>query len=246
MTSRYFSFLLIVFLVVCLAGVVQGWQGRMSGMEEPIGLVQDESDFLTHPAYIADGKGINYYGDARLKYSDITKLSYSENSVFATGSRLIDYATSGHLWEYSGQIGAALPMGSGGRLGIFFQYSGTDGKLDGNEQYTVTGVNSSYAYNLKNDFDSYALRLIYGIPVSKDTKFGAEFQLAYKTEKDHSFLSNADGSSTVINSPYGSLIYFPYANLLHFGIPMDSRYYEAIMKGSVATMIGPATASITI
>ena len=60
MKKNCLFFVIISFLVLSLAGVSYGWQGRMGGMGDPYGLVEDESDFLFHPAGIANGKGINF------------------------------------------------------------------------------------------------------------------------------------------------------------------------------------------
>lgn len=234
--------LFVLFFLVCCSFVqpVAAWEGRMSGMGNPAGLVQDESDFLTHPAAIADGKGVNYFGDVRFTYTDISKFNYSERSLFNA-----DYTTSGHNWQYGGMLGTAFQVGAG-RMGIFFQYSGNDGKLNGDYLSTFEGA---YSYNLKDNFDSYALKVLYGIPVSKDTKLGAELQFAYKTDKRQSFLSSPNGAFTLVNNgPYAGffLIGLPGANPFYFGIPVDSQYYEAALKASVDTMIGPAKASITV
>ncbi len=50
-------------LVLLCAVPTQAWQGRMAGMGGVYGLVEDESDFLTHPALIANGQGLNFYGN---------------------------------------------------------------------------------------------------------------------------------------------------------------------------------------
>jgi len=43
--------------------------------------VQDESDFLIHPSGMADGKGINFYGNYRFNWRDVTDWNYS-STVF--------------------------------------------------------------------------------------------------------------------------------------------------------------------
>lgn len=237
MTARL-ALLVLVLMVCCMfVQPAQAWQGRSSGMGDPAGLVEDESDFLTHPAAIAGGKGANFYGDLRFKYSDVSKFNYSERAASNT-----DYATSGHNWQYSGMLGTAFQVGAG-RMGIFFQYSGNDGKLNGN--YVSNGIGGTN-YRLDSNLDSFALRLLYGVPLSNETKLGAELQLAYMTEKRQSFWSNAAGTTTVTNSnPYVFAFLTP-VNLFHFGIPVDSDYYEAALKLSVETMIGPAKTSVTV
>ena len=62
MEKRVWSVLTAFLFVFSLAGAAHSWQGRMESMGNPFGLVMDESDFLIHPAGIADGKEINFYG----------------------------------------------------------------------------------------------------------------------------------------------------------------------------------------
>jgi hypothetical protein len=66
------SFILICgFLVLFLSTICHGFQGRMAGMGDPYGLVEDESDFLIHPSKVAKGEGIRYYGSYRFNYRDV-------------------------------------------------------------------------------------------------------------------------------------------------------------------------------
>jgi len=64
---------LVPLLVIALAGISQAWQGKM---DDPYGLLQDESDFLTHPSKIAQGEGIRFYGDYRFTYTDVIDWDY--------------------------------------------------------------------------------------------------------------------------------------------------------------------------
>ena len=43
--KKVFAAIVMFFVVVALAGVSYAWQGRMSGMGKPLGLIEDESDF---------------------------------------------------------------------------------------------------------------------------------------------------------------------------------------------------------
>jgi hypothetical protein len=79
-------FVILGFLVLSLAGVSYGWQGRMAGMGDPYGLVQDESDFLIHPAGIANGKGTNFYGNYRFNYTDVMKWNYTSTEFTPAGA----------------------------------------------------------------------------------------------------------------------------------------------------------------
>ncbi len=50
----------LLLLVFALSGISYGWQGRMGGMGDPYGLVEDESDYLINPAGIAQGQGTRF------------------------------------------------------------------------------------------------------------------------------------------------------------------------------------------
>ena len=45
-------------------------------MGDPFGLVADESDYLIHPAKIANGQGVRFYGDYRFTYTGVTNWDY--------------------------------------------------------------------------------------------------------------------------------------------------------------------------
>ena len=59
------------FLIFTICGGALGWQGRMDGMGDPVGLVGDESDLLVHPAKAANGKGVQIYSHYGFRYSDV-------------------------------------------------------------------------------------------------------------------------------------------------------------------------------
>ena len=75
------------FLVLSMAVPAYSWQGRMAGMEDPYGLIQDESDFLIHPAKIANGQGMKFYGDYRFTYTGVLKWD-NEVNVFTPAGAL--------------------------------------------------------------------------------------------------------------------------------------------------------------
>ena len=70
---RAFAFFACLFL---LAGPALGWEGRMAGMGNPTGLIADESDFLVHPAALAEGTGADFYASYGLTYTDIQKADW--------------------------------------------------------------------------------------------------------------------------------------------------------------------------
>jgi len=49
-------FIFVLFSVFLIFESSFAWQGRMAGMNDPYGLVQDESDMLIHPVMIMTGR----------------------------------------------------------------------------------------------------------------------------------------------------------------------------------------------
>ena len=97
-----------VFLTLA-AGPGFGWQGRMAGMDYPTGLVEDESDFLIHPAGIASGKGTNYYGGYTFTYDRTPECDFHTSIV---GDPVpLKFDADGHELRHEGQAGLAFPLG---------------------------------------------------------------------------------------------------------------------------------------
>lgn len=229
-------FVILGFLVFSLAGVSYAWQGRMGGMGDPYGLVQDESDFLIHPAKIANGKGINFYGGYRFNYTDVNDWSYNLDRFDPAGAltNFYNYDTSGKEYKHDALLGAAFPLGPG-RMGLFFTYDGKRGDYDGNESRLGTSVLTDY--DLTSKFDNFALRLLYGLPFG-GFKLGGEFQLAYRQEENRNFMLGR------LNYILGTTN--PQTNLTPFQLPYDSKYWEALLKGSLEGKVGPADVEFTL
>ncbi len=229
-------FVIFGFLVFSLAGVSYGWQGRMAGMGDPYGLVADESDFLIHPAKIANGKGINFYGGYRFNYTGVTDWSYNLDRFNPAGTLIgfYNYDTSGQEYKHNALLGAAFPLGMG-RMGLFFEYAGKRGDYDGNED--ILGVSNYTDYDLKSKLDNFALRLLYGIPIC-GFKLGGEFQLAYRKEE------NRNSIPGYLNYLVGTT--FAERNLTPFQLPYNSKYWEALLKGSLEGKVGPADVEFTL
>ena len=245
MKKCFWLFAAVGLLAVLAAAPGYAWQGRMAGMGDVYGLVEDESDFLTHPAGIAAGKGVNFYFDARAKYNETTKWDYSLSEANGSHAYSYSFGADGDEWYGEGLIGVAFPVGTG-RAGIFFDYAGNAirrGKYNGSEVYaSLSGSSDLSSFDLKNDNDNYTIRFLYGMPVAPDFRLGAELQVSYKDEiltesfyTTHSFYQNYLWNT--IN---------PYYNLLPYGIPYDSQYLEAQAKLSAEGMIGPAKVSFTV
>ena len=233
--------LILTFFTLSLAGVSHGWQGRMEGMGDPFGLIADESDFLIHPAGIAKGQGINFYGFYRFNWREVTDWNYTLD--FGPGISQFPYRSSGDQQEHDGLLGAAFPLGPG-RMGLFFQYAGKRGDFDGKEDLLGPPLQFN-RYDLKNDLDLFALRLLYGVPIG-GFKIGGEIQLAYRQEKNENFFDLDSGvgiHAFWTNNLFSSTL--PFVNTFPFMFPYDSKYWEGLLKGSLKGTIGPAKIAFT-
>jgi len=245
------SFLVILgFLILIFAAPAYSWQGRMAGMGDPYGLLEDESDFLIHPAGIAKGQGIAFYGHYRFTWRDVKDWNYTATALDPTTGGLIEtwpYRGSGHEQQHNGLLGAAFPLGSG-RMGLFFEYLGKRGDFDGDEDNRAPGDSWYHLYRLENHLDSFALRLLSGFPMG-DFKVGGEIQLAHRREENRTFFNEdwfGGGVGTrnfITNDIFGQFI--EWTNLFPFMFPFDSKSYEAIFKGSLDGALGAAKISLT-
>lgn len=164
-------------LVLLCAVPTQGWQGRMAGMGNVYGLVEDESDFLTHPALIANGQGLNFYGNMNIGVLTTDKIKYSVYGYEAddpTNWFTRDLETSGRKFQYEGLFGGAFPLGQG-RMGVFLQYTGFKETLDGDFVIGSSSGSVTQPFEVRNPSGALSLRVLYGIPISSTLKFGAEF-----------------------------------------------------------------------
>jgi hypothetical protein len=217
MGKRIVFFMIVSALVFVLAGVSYAWQGRMGGMADPYGLVADESDYLIHPAKIANGEGVRFYADYRFTYTGVTK--WADRIPVLT-------AVSGEEQSHDVLVGAAFPLWLG-RMGLFFTYDGLRGDYDG-RNYVAEN------FSLKNNLDNFAVRLLYGLPLGGSVKLGAEAQLAYRHE-----LQRVDdvGPGEIGLNDWHLISYF---------YPNDSKYLEALFKGSMESKMGPLDIELTL
>jgi len=214
MRKRYLL-MLFSLLIIVLASTSFAWQGRMGGMGDPYGLISDESDYLIHPAKIARGEGVRFYGDYRFTYTGVTDWEFYD--VFDI---------PGDELRHNALVGTAFPLGPG-RMGLFFQYDGMRGDYDGTDPYE--------SIHLTSDFDEFALRLLYGLPIG-GFNVGGEVQFAYCQEENEIFDYTYDLLSVWLNDNWIPEYLYPY----------DSRYWEALFKGSLERKIGPLDLEFTL
>jgi DNA-binding cell septation regulator SpoVG len=232
MKRRILVVAILPLLVLALGGVSQAWQGRMGGMGDPYGLVSDESDFLIHPAKIAKGEGIRFYGNYRFTYRDM----FDEDIIGETlGFGAYSLDLSGKETAHDALVGAGFPLGPG-RMGLFFTYSGRRGDSDG----AYEGVTPPITVDLKRDLDDYALRILYGMPVGS-FRLGGELGIAYRQEEHESSL--VDLGIRYVN--YWNLFTPLYFALPSFA-PYDSAYWEIPFKVGVEGALGPIDVAFSL
>jgi hypothetical protein len=245
MKKRYL-YMFLPLLVLVLAGTAYGWQGRMGGMGDPYGLIADESDYLIHPAKIAEGQGTRLYGGYQFTFRGVDDSGFDADTL-AGGIPVFSsrYFTDGDKQTHDISTGIAFPAGPG-RMGIFVNYRLARGDLDG-----AAGTNTFPLltdYTLKNQLDEFALRLLYGLPIGGGFKLGGELQLAYREEENKTELTDPSLGAFFRNNIFGSFSN-PVdlgVNLWPFMTPYDSSYMEALFKGSVEGTVGPVAAAFTL
>ncbi len=234
---RAFAFFACLFL---LAGSALGWEGRMAGMGGPAGLIADESDYLVHPAALADGTGVGFYASYGFAYTDIQKADW-KNDWKIPDSQLI-YSPDGDQWEHKASLGTAFTLPKG-RMAIFLEYVNKQGELEGNDPIDTSGWDD---YKIDSDLGNLALRLLYAVPVSPRVKLGGEVELAYRSEENR-IKGNYPGTPhSYQNYSFPALpeaYYFQDKYL--YGRPCDATYMQAAFKGSVEANAGPVEVLFT-
>lgn len=239
MSKRMLVLALLPLQVVVLAGLSQAWQGRMEGMGGPYGLMGDESDFLIHPAKIAKGEAVRFYGYYRFTYTGLTKWDRDIGVFDAAGTPLIcvhDNDDSSDEYRHNPLLGAAFPLGPG-RMGIFYEYTGMRGNYDldrATENFLVPTIYYG-EYDIRNELDDFAVRLLYGLPMD-GINLGGEIQFSYRQERSTLRFQAADLSS-------GGLSHHFYWRFTPYD---DSDYWEALLKGSIEGMVGPLDVEFTL
>jgi hypothetical protein len=242
MKKGYLFLGILGFFVLSMAVPAYSWQGRMAGMGDPYGLVEDESDFLIFPAKITQGQGVQFYSHYRFTYTDVTDWKYNLDALNASGilANFFHFDTSGKEYNHNGLLGAAFPLMSG-RMGVFFTYDGMRGDYDGNGD--ILGTSNYSAYNLTKDFDNFALRLLYGQNVG-GMDVGLELGMAYRDELQKTWWNQTNMSVGTQN--YFWSLSVPERNLLPFMIPYDSQYWELLWKVGTEVKLAPMIIAVNL
>ena len=225
---------LLLILLVASSGFA--YQGRMLGMGNPFGLLEDESDFFIHPAAIATGKGTIYYGTYQFLYDRTGDMNF-HTTFTEQGEEPAPYLydSDGHDLKNECQAGMVFPAARG-RMGIFFEYTRDRGDFEGDQW---SSPDTGFTYDMTSDRDDYALRLLYGMPASSCLA-GAELQIASRVEKAQNTMYY-DGLATW-NMPVGG----PVTNILHLMVPYNTRVWEAQAKLSAMGKTGALPYALTL
>jgi hypothetical protein len=231
--KRYcFALIGIFVLIFVLAGTSYSWQGRMGGMGDPYGLLEDESDFLIHPAKIVAGEGVRLYSGYRFTYTGVAdwELSWARFTPAGVFANEWLYDFTGDEYRHEALLGTAFPLGQG-RLGIFVTYDTMRGDYDVGRPLTPILHNEQ-----ENDLDAFAVHLIYGLPLG-GFNLGGEIQLASRQEE-----SQWSSYNDVVNSSFLNTFWFWELLSPRY----DSSYIEALLKGSLEGAIGPIETAFTL
>jgi hypothetical protein len=228
-------------------GISFSWQGRMAGMGDPFGLIEDESDLLINPAKIADGQGVKYFGDFRFTYGNVTDWEFNARQKVNGPASLPSFGlrnAPGNEYDYDTLLGTAFPLGAG-RMGVFFGYSGKRSDFEGQSTYSrpspFSPVPSSFGLN--SDLDNFALRVIYGQPLGDSFKIGGEIQIAYRSEENRLTRNGPSLSSAVPDFIENNGI---SPDMLTYMLPYDSQYWEILFKTGIEGNWGPAKVGLAV
>jgi hypothetical protein len=213
----------------------------MAGMGNPTGLIADESDFLVHPAALAEGTGVGFYASYGFAYTDIQKADW-KNDWKIPDSQLI-YSPDGDQWEHKASLGTAFTLPKG-RMAIFLEYVNKQGELEGNDPIGTPGLRDDY--KIDSDLGNLALRLLYAVPVSPRVKLGGEVELAYRSEENRikgNYLGTPHSYQNYSFPALPEAYYFQDKYL--YGRPCDATYMQAAFKGSVEANAGPVEVLFT-
>lgn len=252
------SLLLFSFM---LSGPAFSWQGRMAGMGDPTGLVEDESDLLIHPAAITNIKTFKMFGDYKFTYADhdsswganlsnAVTLPFIGATIDAAGG---NWSADGPRYQHDALVGFTAPVGAG-TGGIFItyrgvrtDYDGTSGLAGSAEGFTA-GLGS--AFNVKNFIDDIAIKGIYGQPLGcGDLSWGAEVQVSYHREENKTANAITYAGLNGTNYLSDASVYQKndfWGFLFPFTMPRDDEFWELSAKTGLEGTLGPAKIGVTV
>jgi hypothetical protein len=213
------------------------WQGRTAGMGDSAGLVDDESDYLTHPALIASLKSLSIYGTCAMSFEKT--VHWDNTTALPLLNYDYPYKAEGHEWKAKGQAGFSLPLWKGG-FGLFFGYSGNGSDYSGKENDCGTSTDDHKFY-VKSKVNDFILSVIYGIPV-RSLKTGFELLLMRGNEEN---LGKFDDSFIKAQNIFYAAYNAPALDLLAYKIPYISDYFKSAGKISFNVKTGSVMNNLT-
>lgn len=238
MRKNLFVLTIVLISIFMVIGTSIAWQGRMAGMNDPYGLVQDESDMLIHPAMIMNSSGTRFYSHYRYTYTDVMDWDYKWNFSNPSGPGEYDYdfKASGDEYKHEALLGSTFNLGSG-RMGVFFTYENQNGDYDG--KIDSSGGPPGMDFDLNSDKIDFTLSFLYGFPVDC-IDIGFEAGFAYHNEENKTFQENSGIGMKNNVIPVTLFPMYAWSNIYPYLIPYDSEYYEAVAKASIASELGCA------
>ena len=229
---------IVTISILMIFGTSTAWQGRMAGMNDPYGLIQDESDMLIHPAMIMNSSGTRFYSHYRFTYTDVMDWDYKWNfrNAFGPGEFDYDLKASGDEYRHEALLGSTFNLGSG-RMGVFFTYENQNGEYDG--KIDSSGGTSNIDFDLNSDKNDFALRFLYGFPVDC-IDIGFEAGFAYHDEENKTFQKRSGIGMKNNVIPVTLFPAYAWSNIYLYMIPYDSEYYESFVKASIASELSCA------
>jgi hypothetical protein len=123
-------------------------------------------------------------------------------------------------------------------MGLLFSYTGIRGVYDCTN-YDPRDPPDEWEYgDAEETMDDFALRLLYGLPLDGLT-LGGEIQVAYRQDEETNYWYDLEWPDAEIND-------IREVEEFNFGFPHDSRYWEALFKGSLEGMVGPLDLEFTL
>jgi hypothetical protein len=249
--KKYLRILVVAFFTLFFVNTTFAWQGRMDGMDNPIGLVNDESDFLIHPAKLVNINDNHYYADYKFDYHHVDRwdntFTYGPPSLIfpfppLDGGTYSPFSITGSERDHNTSVGGTWRFGPG-QLGVFLQYSLQEASFDGTVNYSGSGmhpvpVSDRFAFDI--DSENFAVRFLYGLPI-ETWKFGAEIGFAHKSHQNTTTQFGWNG----LFAAYPPIGLCPTLNSLVYRVPDDSSWNESNFKISAEKQIGPGMLTFT-
>lgn len=231
MLRKRFLFTVCLWLVLSATAAL-GWTGRMSGMADPRGLVQDDSDFLAIPSLLAREQENRFVLSYAFGLSDVSSMDASI-VTFPWGAA--EHRLHGDASSHTVQLGG-IRTSEVGNFGIFLTAGLEDATQRGSSQTALQTYDSEVTRDLRNA----VLNMYYARP-GQHADFGASLGVEYV---DRFTKTEQSGPKYVLNYIWGGM--FPVHMLNFFGLPEDSTAWKADGSLSMSRDFGHSELSLVL